>query len=68
MSHQLSHRPETENLREQAQVEEAVRLEDASSAPDLKDVKTERKRGERRLIIACDGTWTVSNSDLSRLR
>jgi len=71
MSRRLSHRPETENLRGQAKRDaspprlSSSKVQDEPREPSLKDVKFETKTGPRRLIIACDGTWTVRTTESS---
>jgi len=73
MTHRLSHKGEQEDLRSQvkAEAEEAgvspvtltrkpsLPWEAKLQEPGLKDVKLVGRK-PRRLIVACDGTWTVS--------
>ncbi len=75
MSHRLSHRAEKEDLRGQAKAEAQDDIEPVTrkrsldwepklQGPGLKDVVLVDRK-PRRLIVACDGTWTVRMTALA---
>jgi hypothetical protein len=65
-AHKLQHTKEVEDLRAII-IKRTNTLEKdgeiVGGEPGLADVKKESKRGGRRLIVACDGTWVNSDAD-----